>query len=65
MKAKQAKCNAFNKLHPVGSAVTLRKDSGQKVETKVMYAAEVLGGHTPVVWLKGISGAYALEAIIG
>jgi len=61
----QSKVDAFNLRHPVGSSVTVVKDFGAKIETTVKYPAEILSGHTPVVWLKGISGAYVLERVIG
>ena len=61
----QSKCDVFNKLHPVGSPVTVIKDLGEKVETKVKYPAQILSGHTAVVWLHGISGCYLLDRVIG
>ena len=59
----QDKVNAFNKRHPVGTEVILVKDLGEIVETEVRFPAEVLSGHTPVVWLKGISGCYLLSRV--
>ncbi len=56
--------DAFNKKNPVGTSVTVVKDRGEKVETRVKYPAEVLSGHTPVVWLEGISGCYCLDRVI-
>lgn len=61
----QAKVDAFNDRNPVGSAVTVVKDLGERVETKVRHPAEILSGHTPVVWLEGISGCYALARVVG
>lgn len=59
----QSKCDAFNKMHPVGSKVIVVKDFGEQIETTVKYPAEILSGHTPVVWLDGISGAYLLDRV--
>lgn len=59
----QDKVDAFNKRHPVGSKVLVVKDLREKVETEVRFPAEVLSGHTPVVWLKGISGCYLLSRV--
>ena len=56
-------CDEFNRLNPVGSAVVYINDLGEAVVTKVKYPAEVLGGHTPVVWLEGIRGAYDLSRV--
>jgi len=61
----QSKVDAFNKRHPVGSAVTVVKDLGERVETTVRHSAEILSGHTAVVWLHGFSGCYLLERVIG
>lgn len=60
----QNKVDEFNKRNPVGTEVTFIKDLGQKVKTKVKYPAEVLSGHTPVVWLEGISGCHLLDRVI-
>ena len=61
----QSKVDAFNKRAPVGTNVIVVKDLGEQVETKVRYPAEVLSGHTPVVWLEGISGCYLLNRVFG
>ena len=60
----KSKVEVFNQKHPVGSVVTVIKDIGEKVVTKVRHPAEVLSGHTAVVWLDGISGAYVLNRVI-
>jgi len=60
----QSKCDAFNKNHPIGSPVTVVKDFGEQVETKVKHPAQILSGHTPVVWLAGISGCYLLDRVL-
>ncbi len=60
----QSRCDVFNKKHPVGSDVTVILDFGQQKETKVKYPAEIMSGHTAVVWVEGISGAYSLDRVI-
>ena len=50
----------FNRIHPVGSVVKLRKDSGE-VTTSVTAPAEILGGHSAVGWFDGVSGCYSIE----
>jgi len=60
----QSKCDAFNLRNPVGSSVTVVKDLGERIETKVKYPAQILSGHTAVVWLEGISGCYDLDRVI-
>ena len=63
MEVMQSKVEVFNKKHPIGSAVTVIKDFGEQVETQVKYPAEILSGHTPMVWLEGISGCYMLDRV--
>jgi hypothetical protein len=52
-----------NKAAVVGQAVNVRLDSGETKTTKTRGGAELLGGHTAVVWLEGIAGAYALDRV--
>jgi len=59
-----SKVDAFNKRNPVGTSVTVVKDLGEQIETKVKWPAEVLSGHTPVVWVEGISGCYLLDRVM-
>ena len=60
----ESKVELFNQKHPIGSKVTVVKDLGEKFETKVRYPAEILSGHTAVVWLEGISGCYCLDRVM-
>lgn len=57
----QAECDEWNKLHPVGSEVTVTLDDGIKTKGLVRWEANLLSGHTPVAWIEGISGCYLLE----
>jgi len=60
----ESKIKVFNEKHPVGSNVTVIKDLGETFETTVRFPAAILSGHTAVVWLRGISGAYVLNRVI-
>ncbi len=60
----KSKVEVFNEKHPVGSVVTVIKDFGEKIDVKVRIPAEILSGHTAVVWLDGISGAYSLSRVV-
>lgn len=60
-----SKCEVFNRLHPVDSNVVYIDDLGKQIETKVKHKANVLSGHTAVVWLEGVRGAYNLNRVIG
>lgn len=59
----QAQVDDFNARYPVGQRVTLRNDRGEGVTTVTRAAAEVLSGHSAVIWLDGISGCYLLDRI--
>jgi hypothetical protein len=54
---------AWNKAHPVGCEVEVTRDLGETVRTRTRSAAQMLGGHTAVVWLDGFCGCYALERV--
>ncbi len=51
----------WNEAHPVGTQVHVRQDDGVTLLTKTRSAAQVLGGHTAVVWLDGVAGCYRLD----
>lgn len=55
---------AWNQVVPPGSVVLVVKDGGLTVATVTRSEAYVLGGHTAVVMVEGISGAYALDRVI-
>jgi hypothetical protein len=58
-----AAVNRWNKNHPPETPVVLTKDDGSEVETKTRSGAWLLGGHTAVVMVEGISGCYLLERV--
>lgn len=53
----------WNADHPVGTAVVVRLDSGERRLTETRSPAWVLGGHTAVVLARGISGAHLLARV--
>jgi len=53
----------FNKSCPVGTAVIVTTDSGEKINTTVFAPAYEMCG-SAVVYLTGISGCYDLERVI-
>jgi hypothetical protein len=59
----QAACDKFNAAHQVGAAVSVELDGGEVRETITVSEAQVLSGHTAVIWLDGISGCYDLERV--
>lgn len=59
----QAVCDKFNDSHQVGAAVSVKLDGGEVRETITTSEAQVLSGHTAVIWLKGVSGCYLLDRV--
>jgi len=59
----QALVENWNLKHPVGTKVTVTKDDGTVIDSETTSEAQVLGGHTPVIWLEGIRGCYALDRV--
>jgi len=59
----EAECSNFNLLVKVGDPVTVKRDDGSLFETTTRSEAQVLSGHTPVIWVEGIVGCYLLERV--
>lgn len=59
----QHQCDEFNSSYPVGQRVTVLKDSGERVLTNTRSIAQVLSGHSAVIWLEGITGCYLLDRV--
>ena len=64
-KKEQKRCDEFNAKHPVGTPVRywtgLREGEGRVGKTRS--SAEVLSGHTAVVWVEGCRGCVALTHV--
>lgn len=58
-----AQVEAWNKHRPIGASVEVKRDNGTISYTVTTSAAWLLGGHTPVIMLRGISGCYALDRV--
>ena len=50
MDNKQQLCDAWNEKYPVGTNVLVTDDLGEKHDANTTSEAELLGGHTPVIW---------------
>jgi hypothetical protein len=59
----QAQCARFNAECPVGTEVLVKTDSKGNLITKTRSEAYVLSGHTPVIFVEGISGCYLLDRV--
>lgn len=53
---------AFNAAHRVGTRVAVYPGTrdGRRIETVTRSEAQVLSGHTAVVWVAGVAGCIAL-----
>jgi hypothetical protein len=48
---------------PKSTQVIYTDDLGKDHATRVKYPAELLSGHTAVIWLEGVSGCYLLSRV--
>lgn len=53
----------FNRWIQIGHAVKVKLDDGTLQDTVTESEAWLLGGHTAVIKLRGISGGYSLERV--
>jgi hypothetical protein len=53
----------WNAKWPVGKSVLVKRDDGSITLTRSRSRAQLLGGHTAVIWVEGIAGAYSLERV--
>lgn len=64
LKKLQAECDAFNAKCPVGSRVSVKLDFIDEPRITVTTSeAQVLSGHSAVIWLAGVSGCYLLDRV--
>jgi len=63
VKNQQQRVDQWNAQYPEGTDVAVTRDCGEVIETKTRSQAELLGGHTAVIWLDGIRGCYLLERV--
>lgn len=59
----QRQVDYWNADCPVGQEVSFRTDAGRLRYTKTRSAAQVLGGHTAVIFLEGVTGCYLLDRV--
>lgn len=62
--ALQAECDKFNAAYPIGTPVTVELDFvDEPFATVTRSQAEVLSGHSAVIWLENVRGCYLLERV--
>ena len=60
----QAICDKFNVSYPVGTDVLLKKDGHDELfPTKTRSTAQVLCGHSAIIWLENVSGCYLFDRV--
>lgn len=60
----QRACDAWNTAHPVGTIVDyVSYPNGPPRRTVTRSEAQVLSGHTAVIWLKGVAGCWSLAHV--
>lgn len=59
----EAEVTAFNNANPVGTSVVVTRDDGTHHLTKTRSEAFVMGGHSAMIQVHGISGAYRLDRV--
>jgi len=66
MELLEKRCAQWNAKHPIGTEVEYHPVIGAPAFRlrKTRTQAQVLSGHTAVVWLEGESGCVALEACV-
>lgn len=64
LKKLQAECDEFNASNPVGTKVLVQLDGRDEAfETLTRSEAQILSGHSAVIWLEKVSGCYLLERV--
>ena len=59
----QLNVDTWNHQVRIGDLVIYTDDRGKEHETRTRSRAEVLGGHTAVVWIDGRPGCVALDRV--
>jgi hypothetical protein len=60
----QAECDKFNAAHPVGADVFVKLDGkDEPFRTKTRSTAQILSGHSAVIWLENVSGCYLIDRV--
>lgn len=54
---------SFNKRWPVGQKVSVRLDDGSGIVTRTTAEAQVLSGHSAVIFLADVRGCYLLNRV--
>lgn len=61
--AQQSLVDAWNRQFRVGVNVAYMRDDDTSLETQTRSKAELLSGHTAVIWLYKVGGCVALDRV--
>ncbi len=53
----------WNRSHRVGTPVIVHRDNGEDFKTKTRTRAQLLSGHSAVVWVEGLASCYSAHKI--
>lgn len=60
----QAECDAFNSKNPIGTEVFVQLDGvDEPFRTRTRSDAQILSGHSAVIWLDNVCGCYLLDRV--
>jgi hypothetical protein len=59
----QRECDRFNQQCPVGTPVVVTRDSGEQFHSTTTTVAQVLGGHSAVVWVQDGRSCILLDRV--
>lgn len=63
-KRMQKECDRWNAANPIGASVMVKLDGhDEPIATTTRSGAQVLSGHSAVIWLEGVSGCYLLTHV--
>ena len=64
VKKLQAECDRFNAKVKVGDEVFVKLDGvDEPFRTRTKSVAQILSGHTAVIWMEDVSGCYLLDRV--
>jgi hypothetical protein len=64
VKKLQAECDRFNAAVNVGDEVFVKLDGvDEPFRTRTKSVAQILSGHSAVIWLHNVSGCYLLDRV--
>lgn len=61
--SEQEQVDAWNGDNQTGVIVDVRRDNGDVLRTRTRSSAQMLSGHSAVIWVKGIAGCYKLDRV--